>query len=213
MERVLEERTFTIGPFSPSAVARAWIDFEKKRAKADEDHEIVRQACVEVGMEPPQREHIPMPTIVAKKKEGVIAGMRRLLQTNVNESVGPNGITYTPSYSLYGIEVVLREALANAIIHGARYDAGKEIQVRQKIWEDIVGLWRKIHMVVHVIDPGSGFDISAVPDPTAKENRQRPTGRGLLLMTKLVEAEFLGKGNEVRLQQTWEQDCKAPPAA
>ena len=49
-------------------------------------------------------------------------------------------------------------------------------------------------------DDGQGFDPGAIPDPTSPENLERPTGRGVLLMTTFMdEVSYNKAGNEVTL--------------
>ena len=49
-------------------------------------------------------------------------------------------------------------------------------------------------------DDGHGFDPGAIPDPTRPENLERPTGRGVLLMTTFMDDVRYNKaGNEVTL--------------
>jgi serine/threonine-protein kinase RsbW len=75
---------------------------------------------------------------------------------------------------IFGVRLALEEALVNAIKHGHKYDPSKRVTVRYRI--------RPEHVLVDVEDQGPGFDPSGVPDPTAPENLERASGRGLLLM-------------------------------
>jgi len=79
-----------------------------------------------------------------------------------------------PSNDLFGARLVLEEAICNAIKHGHRYDPTKVVEVRYLV--------RAKDFLVAVEDQGAGFDPSQVPDATTPENRERPCGRGLLLM-------------------------------
>jgi serine/threonine-protein kinase RsbW len=63
------------------------------------------------------------------------------------------------------IEMALREALANAIIHGNHADPTKPVEVICRCSAD-GEVWLTIR------DRGAGFDVTAVPDPTAAENRR-----------------------------------------
>ena len=60
------------------------------------------------------------------------------------------------------IEVALREALANATVHGNHEDPGKRVYVRCRCKAD-----EDVAIVVQ--DEGQGFDTNAVPDPTSPE--------------------------------------------
>jgi serine/threonine-protein kinase RsbW len=55
-------------------------------------------------------------------------------------------------------------------------------------------------MLVEVEDEGPGFDPGQVPDPTAPENWDKPSGRGLLLMRHFTTwMRYHGRGNRVTL--------------
>jgi serine/threonine-protein kinase RsbW len=72
------------------------------------------------------------------------------------------------------VQVALHEALANAIEHGHLGN-----------WSEPVSLCCALSgdkLVCQVTDRGPGFNPDDVPDPTAPENLERDSGRGLLLM-------------------------------
>ena len=53
---------------------------------------------------------------------------------------------------------------------------------------------------VRIADEGLGFDPSAVPDPTLPENRERPSGRGIMLMRYYMSAvEYNERGNCIQI--------------
>ena len=75
---------------------------------------------------------------------------------------------------LFRVHLALEEAIVNAHKHGHQGDWSKSVVVRFSLSADGV--------VVQVEDQGPGFDPHSVPDPLARENLERPSGRGLLLM-------------------------------
>ena len=77
------------------------------------------------------------------------------------------------------VEIALREALANAIIHGNHEDRRKHVHVICRCGPDEVSIAIK--------DEGSGFDIDKVPDPTAPENIGSVHGRGIHVMKALMD--------------------------
>ena len=88
--------------------------------------------------------------------------------------------------------VGLTEALSNAMMYGNGHDPSKNVVV-----EIVMGEGR---LQATVRDQGSGFDPTAVPDPTLPENLSRPCGRGLFLMRELLdEVWYNDRGNEVTL--------------
>ena len=88
------------------------------------------------------------------------------------------------------IEVALREALLNAIIHGNREDPHKHVYVTI-----FCGADGEVSMVIR--DEGAGFDIGAVPDPTAPEHRMSTHGRGIYLMRALMDEVSFEEGGTV----------------
>ena len=93
------------------------------------------------------------------------------------------------------IEIALREALANAVIHGNREDPHKRVQVSCRC-----GLDGEVFLTVS--DEGQGFENSAAPDPTAPENVEFTHGRGIYLMKTLMdEVRFERSGATVHMRK------------
>jgi serine/threonine-protein kinase RsbW len=80
---------------------------------------------------------------------------------------------YDPQ-EVFGVRLALEEALVNAVQHGNRHDPTKRVGAS---WH--VGPSR---VLIEIDDAGDGFDVGAVPDPCARENRERSCGRGVFLM-------------------------------
>jgi len=93
------------------------------------------------------------------------------------------------------IETALREALANAVIHGNGEDSFKRVHVVCRCYID-GEVW------ITVRDEGRGFDMNTVPDPTEPENRLAPGGRGIYIMQTLMDEVFFeGGGTIVHLRK------------
>jgi serine/threonine-protein kinase RsbW len=93
------------------------------------------------------------------------------------------------------VELALREALNNAVIHGNGTDAHKLVHVRCRC-----ELGKGVSLIVS--DEGKGFDPNALPDPLVAENLERRDGRGLLLMKQAMdEVSFKGHGTEVHMRK------------
>ena len=102
------------------------------------------------------------------------------------------------------VELALREAVANAILHGNRMDARKLVHVRC-CCEGAKGVF------IVVRDQGSGFDPNNVPSPLAVENLDAEHGRGIHLMKLAVdEVSFERGGTEVHIRKKSENDRKTP---
>ncbi len=93
------------------------------------------------------------------------------------------------------LEIAVREALANAIIHGNGLLRAKRVFLR------CYGGPRS-GLLVLVRDQGPGFDPSGVPDPRHPERIELHHGRGLLLMRELMDhVEYRRGGREVLLRK------------
>ena len=87
------------------------------------------------------------------------------------------------------VEIALREALANAIIHGNHENPRKRVYVRFRCEPDEVSLAVK--------DEGRGFDINKMANPTAPENVGSVHGRGIYLMKALMDEVRFEEGGVV----------------
>jgi serine/threonine-protein kinase RsbW len=88
------------------------------------------------------------------------------------------------------IEMALREALANAVIHGNGDDSRKSVYVTCRCYMDG-------EVSVTVRDEGKGFDSSTVLDPTVLENLMFTHGRGIYLMKTLMDEVSFEEGGAV----------------
>jgi len=92
----------------------------------------------------------------------------------------------------FDIRLCVDEAVRNAIMHGNKSKKGLSVTVTYSIRPD--------SLEVEVADEGKGFDHRDLPDPTTGENIMRNSGRGILIMRKLMDrVEFRGPGNVVRM--------------
>jgi len=93
------------------------------------------------------------------------------------------------------IELALSEALANAVIHGAKSDP-------LKVVECDVACEEKLGMLIVVRDPGPGFDPSTIPNPLEGENIFSNHGRGIFLINQLMdEVQFKNHGKEIHMRK------------
>jgi len=94
--------------------------------------------------------------------------------------------------SSFAVRLALEEAINNGFRHGNKSHPDKVVRLQ---WEA-----DPKHIALQVSDEGEGFDPAAVPDPTAEENLEIPSGRGLMLMRAYMsEVEYLQPGNCVRM--------------
>jgi serine/threonine-protein kinase RsbW len=91
------------------------------------------------------------------------------------------------------IELALQEALANAVVHGAKEDPSKVV-------ECVVACDEQRGILIIVRDPGEGFDAKAIPTCTIGENLYSNHGRGIFLINQLMdEVQFHKNGTEIRM--------------
>lgn len=94
--------------------------------------------------------------------------------------------------SCFAIRLALEEAMVNAFRHGNKSDPEKRVTIE---WEA-----SPERVILHVEDEGDGFDPESVPDPTAEENLEIPSGRGLMLIRAyMTEVEYSELGNRVSM--------------
>jgi len=91
------------------------------------------------------------------------------------------------------IELSLQEALANAVIHGAKEDP-------KKVVECLVSSDEERGILIVVRDPGNGFSPDAIPGCTVGENLYSNHGRGIFLINQLMDkVEFRKNGTEIHM--------------
>jgi serine/threonine-protein kinase RsbW len=92
----------------------------------------------------------------------------------------------------FAVRLALEEALVNGFRHGNKGDTTKSVTVRCHV---DAGL-----MQLEVQDEGEGFNPETVPDPTAEENIEIPSGRGIMLMRAyMTSVEYVPPGNCLRI--------------
>ena len=91
------------------------------------------------------------------------------------------------------VQLALNEALANAVVHGAKADPSKLVECEVACDES-----RGVLIVVR--DPGKGFDPTAIPSPVVGDNIYAEHGRGIYLINQLMdEVKFLKNGTEIQM--------------
>jgi anti-sigma regulatory factor (Ser/Thr protein kinase) len=100
-----------------------------------------------------------------------------------------------PEEDVMAVELALQEAVANAIRHGCGGDASKQLQC--SVVCDESG-----EIVITVRDPGTGFDHTAVPDPLDPGNILKPSGRGIFLISGLMDqVQYADGGRELQMRK------------
>jgi serine/threonine-protein kinase RsbW len=103
------------------------------------------------------------------------------------------------------IEMAVHESLINAIWHGNKKDPTKRVWLKFQIFDD--------RLEIRVRDQGTGFDPDAVPDPLAKPNLLKASGRGIFLIRAYVDEFHVrsapGSGTEVTLVKRFNHTMKS----
>jgi serine/threonine-protein kinase RsbW len=95
----------------------------------------------------------------------------------------------------FEVEMALREALANAVIHGAKHDKNKQVQF-------CVACDPSTGLLIVVRDPGEGFDPASIPDCCTGQNVFSDHGRGIFLINQLMdEVRFERGGTEIHMRK------------
>ena len=87
------------------------------------------------------------------------------------------------------VEIALREALANAIIHGNHQNPQKHVHIRFRC--------NPVEVSIAVKGEGRGFDVNTITDPTAPENTGSVHGRGIYLMKAFMDEVRFEEGGVV----------------
>ena len=86
----------------------------------------------------------------------------------------------------------LNEAVMNAILHGNKLDEKKKVIINAEADNKRI-TWT-------ITDEGEGFDYTHLADPTAPENLESLTGRGVFIIKHLADqCIFNSRGNEIEL--------------
>lgn len=95
----------------------------------------------------------------------------------------------------FGIDMAVREAITNAMVHGNQEDETKSVEV---IFNCLGNA-----LEIEIRDQGEGFDPTGVPDPTEPANILKTSGRGIFLMRSFMdEVEWFARpegGTTVRM--------------
>jgi serine/threonine-protein kinase RsbW len=79
----------------------------------------------------------------------------------------------------FGVDMAVREAVTNAVLHGNRLDETKSVEIAFNVSADA--------LEVTVRDRGEGFDPESVPDPTDAQNVMKTSGRGIFFMRTFMD--------------------------
>ncbi len=91
---------------------------------------------------------------------------------------------------LYGnVLIASIEAVTNAIVHGNKLDANKNVNIHLS--------HNSPYLLIRISDEGNGFEFESIPDPTKPENVEKTDGRGVFLMKHLADEVTFDKGGSI----------------
>ena len=105
---------------------------------------------------------LTLPSRIESVEEAAVSINRILSRSGVNEEVS------------FGVDMAVREAVTNAVLHGNKQDEGKFVHVTTRTSPN------SVEISVH--DEGDGFNPQDVPNPTESENIMKTSGRGIFFM-------------------------------
>jgi serine/threonine-protein kinase RsbW len=79
----------------------------------------------------------------------------------------------------FEIDLAVREAITNAMLHGNKFDETKMVDISVSYTSSV------LEITVH--DQGPGFNPAGVPDPTKEENLLKSSGRGIFFMRTFMD--------------------------
>ncbi|SDT64597.1 serine/threonine-protein kinase RsbW [Mucilaginibacter mallensis] len=124
-------------------------------------------------------------TLQLQAKEESIAQLENLIE-NIADRYGISEDTFA------NMMTCLNEALINAMKHGNKMDPNKKVIINAEV--------ESKRIVWTITDEGEGFDYTHLPDPTAPENLENLTGRGIFIIKHLADqCIFNTTGNEIEL--------------
>ncbi|MGB9179815.1 MAG: ATP-binding protein [Pyrinomonadaceae bacterium] len=95
----------------------------------------------------------------------------------------------------FGVDMAVREAVTNAVLHGNQQDETKLVEVTFRNSND--------GLEISVRDQGQGFRPENVPDPTDAQNVLKSSGRGIFFMRNFMDevewSHHPGGGTVVRM--------------
>ena len=79
----------------------------------------------------------------------------------------------------FGIDMAVREAVTNAVLHGNQQDEAKTVEVTFTTSAEAIE--------ITVRDRGEGFNPDSVPDPTDAQNLLKTSGRGIFFIRTFMD--------------------------
>ncbi|HVS20330.1 MAG TPA: ATP-binding protein [Pyrinomonadaceae bacterium] len=114
-----------------------------------------------------QTTRLVLPSHIEAVADAAAAASRFAQSCGVDESIA------------FGIDMAVREAVTNAVVHGNQEDEAKSVEVTFSC--------RQHALEIEINDQGEGFDPVDVPDPTDAANILKTSGRGIFLIRNFMD--------------------------
>lgn len=119
---------------------------------------------------------------------GVI-GLMNCILDYLMKRVEKVGVINPESSNLF---IALDEAFVNAVKHGNKFDAEKNIRITAEVSV------KEARFTIE--DEGEGFDVNSIPDPRDPENLFKASGRGVLIIHNVMdEVRYNERGNRLEM--------------
>ncbi len=110
---------------------------------------------------------LTLPSRIESVEEAAVAVAGILSRSGVGEEVA------------FGVDMAIREAVTNAVLHGNKQDDGRFVHVTVESSPS--------SLEISVDDEGAGFNPQEVPNPTESENILKSSGRGIFFMRTFMD--------------------------
>lgn len=94
-----------------------------------------------------------------------------------------SGLAGLDEDSSHWVSVAVRESVINAIKHGNKEDAAKQVVVLFTLSPSAT----PTEFAIEVLDEGAGFEVQEIADPLAPENVLKSSGRGIFFMKSFMD--------------------------
>jgi serine/threonine-protein kinase RsbW len=117
--------------------------------------------------------------VIAEKTEILLPSVLDSVEKAATAAAGYARAAGLDEEALFGVDMAVREAVANAVKHGNKLDSAQTVELTFSHSPDA--------FEITVRDFGSGFAVDAVADCTQQENLLKATGRGILFMRSFMD--------------------------
>ncbi len=127
--------------------------------------------------------------VSAEKKEIVLPSRIESIEKAATLVAGAVTEAGVDEGALFGIDLAVREAVANAVKHGNLLDETKRVRISFETTPE--------RFEITIRDEGEGFDFEHLPDPTDPANLLKASGRGAFLMRSFMDEVRWQEGGSV----------------